>query len=206
MPGRPLPVSTFIYPDGPLSGQQGVAGAFAVGRPGRWLLFDSGIGLGNAEIEAVFQPGGTSLLRCLRARRIDPADISVIVNSHLHFDHCGQNKELSGIPILVQARELEAAQEVDYTVEAWVHFQGSNYRLISGDAVLEPGVSVVATPGHTPGHQSLLIDDGATSLLLAGQACYGPDEWAGTGSIIDGRDSAWDPTAYVRSRERLRDI
>jgi N-acyl homoserine lactone hydrolase len=169
-------------------------------------MFDTGIGFDHAEVEAAYKPGGTPLLECLRARGVMVADIHTIVNSHLHFDHCGQNNSLPSVPAVVQKAELGAARQPDYTVNAWVFFPTANYKVISGDFDLEEGITVVSTPGHTPGHQSLFIQSLGTSVLLAGQACYSPGEWEGREDVSEGLTSAPDPVAYKESLDRLREL
>ena len=62
----------------------------------------------------------------------------------------------------------------------------------------------MATPGHTPGHQSLAVRTPDGLVVLAGQACYTAAEWAGTLTPLEGRSAAPDVDAYDRSIERLR--
>ena len=74
-------------------------------------MFDTGIGVGDAEIEAAYRPTVRALPELLRAAGIELGDVVAAANSHLHFDHCGQNGTLPGIPIHVQAAEWAAAHE-----------------------------------------------------------------------------------------------
>ena len=70
---------------------------------------------------------------------------------------------------------------------------------------MNPGVRLVPTHGHTPGHQSLLIEaaDGRTAIV--GQAAYTRAEWDGADLAgVSGLADAWDPDEYRRSREALR--
>ena len=80
-----------------------------------------------------------------------------MINTHLHFDHCGGNRRFAGTPTYVQRAELEAAVEPDY-LEEWVRFPGESYVELDGDAELFDGVSVLFTPGHSPGHQSVVVE------------------------------------------------
>lgn len=200
----PLLPATFIYPDGPQVGERGLVRAFAARVGGRWILVDTGIGRGNAEIEAVFSPTIASLRPALAARGIEPGRIAAIVNTHLHFDHCGQNDLFPSTPIFVQRAEWDAAQTPGYTVDEWVSFAGARYELIDGDAEVVPGARIVATPGHTLGHQAVVLELDGALTLLAGQACYSSEEWSNAPTLVDGADSAWDRSAYRRSLEHLR--
>ncbi len=148
--------------------------AFAIRHPDGVIVFDTGVGHGNPVIDEIYQqPRITSLIHALNAVQIDERDVAAIVNSHLHFDHCGQNQALPSVPIYVQSAELEAAQLPHYTVPEWAHIEPDRRRLLDGDETIAPGVTVLATPGHTPGHQSLLIQSPeGDSALIAGQCCY----------------------------------
>jgi glyoxylase-like metal-dependent hydrolase (beta-lactamase superfamily II) len=63
---------------------------------------------------------------------------------------------------------------------------------------------LIATPGHSPGHQSLVLDAPGGPLLLAGQAVYTRGEWLGLPEAMEGAGSAQDAAAYRRSVTRLR--
>ena len=101
-----------------------------------------------------------------------PREVALVVNTHLHFDHCGGNRLFPGIPIHVQRRELEAAREPDYTIPEWVEFEGATYVELDGEAEIVPGVRVLPTPGHTPGHQSVLVDTDDGLVVVAGDVAY----------------------------------
>lgn len=58
-----------------------------------------------------------------------PSDVVALVNSHLHFDHCGNNRELRGIPTWVQQAEIAAARQPHYTVRACFDFEGAALRV-----------------------------------------------------------------------------
>ncbi len=126
-------------------------------------------------------------------------------NCHLHFDHCGQNARLRGMPIFVQRTEWAMVHEPDYTVPEWVDVPGLTYELLDGESRGRPRLRLVPTPGHTAGHQSLVIDTPDGAIVLAGQAVQSRAEWQGAeGPDASGRSSAPDPDAYARSVDRLR--
>jgi glyoxylase-like metal-dependent hydrolase (beta-lactamase superfamily II) len=117
----------------------------------------------------------------LAAAGIDPASVTHVVNSHLHFDHCGHNGPFADAVTLVQAPEWEAAQRPTKYAYAGVPLDeigGGDLRLVEGEVDLfgDGTVVLVPTPGHTVGHQSLLVRAGpephADSALLVGDACY----------------------------------
>jgi N-acyl homoserine lactone hydrolase len=106
-------------------------------------------------------------LRPLSEQDVDLAGIDVVVNTHMHFDHCGGNHLFAGKPIYVQRREREAARGPDYTIPEWVEFEGATYVEVEGEAEILPGIRVLPTPGHTEGHQSVLVDT-AEGLVVVG--------------------------------------
>ena len=100
-----------------------------------------------------------------------PDDIHLVVNCHLHFDHCGGNPELSGRRVVVQEVELETARAIaDYTLPELVDGPGIRYEVLTGEAEILPGLLVVPTPGHTAGHQSLVVRDDDGTVVVAGQS------------------------------------
>jgi N-acyl homoserine lactone hydrolase len=95
--------------------------------------------------------------------------VGVVVNTHLHFDHCGGNRLFPGIPIHVQRRELaDARTEDDYTVREWVDFPGATYVEHDGEAAILPGVRLLPAPGHTAGHQIVVADTDEGPVVFGG--------------------------------------
>ena len=98
-----------------------------------------------------------------------PRDIACVINTHLHFDHCGGNRLFPGVPIHVQARELAAARSRDdYTIREWVDFEGATYVEHDGEVELLPGIRLLPTPGHTDGHQVVVVETDAGRTVLGG--------------------------------------
>jgi N-acyl homoserine lactone hydrolase len=212
-----LDVGEFTFPgDEPWPGQVGVVVAYLVRHPEGLVLFDTGLGIAGSEdrrdrrlvreLEARYHPRPRPIEAVLAEQRIATDDVNVVVNCHLHPDHAGQNVAFRGIPIYVQAAERAAAANPDYTIPAWVDGPGVVYRLVEGDHEILPGITILATPGHSPGHQSLLVltDEGPT--LLAGQAVYSVGEWTGRAGAREGRSSARNQPSYDRSVDRLKEF
>jgi N-acyl homoserine lactone hydrolase len=90
----------------------------------------------------------------LSEQSFDLAGIDLVVNTHLHFDHCGGNHLFPGRPIYVQERELEDARSQDgYTIRDWVEAPGVRYEPVDGEFELLPGLRLLPAPGHTRGLQ-----------------------------------------------------
>jgi N-acyl homoserine lactone hydrolase len=106
-------------------------------------------------------------------------EVVAVINTHLHFDHCGGNRRFAGTPTYVQRAELEAVVAPTYRVE-WVHFDGESYVEVDGDAELFDGVSVLFTPGHSAGHQAVVVETQEGPIVLGGDVTYSMRE------LIDG--------------------
>jgi hypothetical protein len=77
-----------------------------------------------------------------------------------------------GVPIHVQRLELQAPHDPD----EWVHFPGATYVEHDGEAEVLPGIRLLPTPGHTPGHQSVLVDTPDGLVVIGGDVAYTFDE------------------------------
>jgi N-acyl homoserine lactone hydrolase len=96
-------------------------------------------------------------------------EIDLVVNTHLHFDHCGGNHLFAGKPVYVQRRELEDARsQDDYTIREWVDAPGVQYVPVDGELELLPGLRLVPAPGHTPGTQIVVVDNGGRPVVVGG--------------------------------------
>jgi N-acyl homoserine lactone hydrolase len=204
----PLHLTEVSFPEGhSQAGERGSIFGFALVHQDGVLLFDTGVGIGHAEIDGWFRSKHYPLPEALRRHGLSVSDVVAVANSHLHFDHCGQNRLFAGKPIYVQAREYRLVAEPDYTVPEWVDFPGGAYELLDGETELLPGIRALPTPGHTPGHESLAIEAEGRPILLAGQAVYTWDEWEGSNDPrCSGEPSAWDREAYADSVGRLRKL
>ena len=172
------------------------------------IILDTGMG-SHPDIDEHYRPSRRPLAQALADVGHRLEDVAIVVNCHLHFDHCGGNPDVAGRPIIVQRIELAAARGADYTLPELVDGANLRYVEIDGDAEVLPGVDVIATPGHTPGHQSLLVKraDG-TVIVLAGQShdtatAYGADALAWR-AARDGHGQPLPvPPAWVDRLQRL---
>jgi glyoxylase-like metal-dependent hydrolase (beta-lactamase superfamily II) len=202
-----LEMGTFTFPDDePWPGEEGVVIAYAIRHPGGIVLFDTGLGSGDPDLDARYHPVPRPLTDVLAEAGIALSDVTTVVNCHLHVDHAGQNAGVIGIPILVQPAEWEIAHTTDHTILDWIEGPGVRYEHIAGDHDVASGIQVIATPGHTPGHQSLVVETAQGRTLLVGQAVYSVSEWTGDPAGREGRSSARDQDAYDRSVATLRSL
>ena len=126
-----------------------------------------------------------SVVSALADLGVEPDSIDVVVMSHLHFDHAGgtTRRTASGavVPVfprarhVVQQKELHAAQHAHERNRASYLPENLDpliaeglLEVVDGEAEIVPGVRVLPTPGHTPGHQSILIDGGDERALFLG--------------------------------------
>jgi glyoxylase-like metal-dependent hydrolase (beta-lactamase superfamily II) len=156
------------------------------------ILLDTG--LGNKEtakfhdIYGVDNAGGegrTALEDGLQAAGFSPADVSLVINTHLHFDHAGGNtwrnpggEVLSAFPnarFLVQAGERAYAERANERTAAsyfpanWAPIMSAGrYEFLEGPGEVVPGISVRLTPGHTPFHQSVVLRSGGETACFLG--------------------------------------
>src|SRR4051812_16628825 len=93
-------------------------------------------------------------LQPLSEQDFDLAGIDLVVNTHLHFDHCGGNHLFAGSPIYVQRRELDdARRQDDYTIREWVGAPGGRDVPVDGELELLPRLRLLPAPGPPPGTQ-----------------------------------------------------
>lgn len=110
-------------------------------------------------------------LQPLAEQGFDLATVDIVVNTHLHFDHCGGNHLFAGRPIYVQRRELEDARtRDDYTILEWVDAPGVDYVPVDGELELLPGIRLTPAPGHTRGTQVVVVENGERPVVIAGDA------------------------------------
>ncbi|HVB41045.1 MAG TPA: MBL fold metallo-hydrolase [Terriglobales bacterium] len=147
-------------------------------------------GCGNKLSEKQMRYGGVDprrdYLERLAAAGVDPAQVDVVINTHLHYDHCGWNtlrhpdtgQLMAAFPkarYYVQRREWEHAREqherdrVSYLTENYDPLvRSGQMTLLEGDRELLPGITVECWPGHTRGLQGVLIrSQGETACYVS---------------------------------------
>ena len=136
-----------------------------IDHPDARVLVDTGMTELHPAVVAALNPR----LYPLSAQDIDLASIDIVVNTHLHADHCGGNHLFAGKPVYVQQRELDDARgEDDYTIRAWVDAPGVQYVAVEGEFELLPGLRLIPAPGHTAGLQVVVVETGVRPIVVGG--------------------------------------
>ena len=187
--------------------------AYLIGTSDGNVLFDTGLspralaGLRRHDPLARFEEADL-LVNRLGALGLEPGDVSIVVLSHLHYDHAGGAELFPRSELCVQKDEYAYAH---YPASFFAPFYyrknfdlpGYTWRLLDGDTELAPGLTVLRSDGHTPGHQSLLVELPQTGpVLLTGDACYWLEHWEH--ERVPG--VVWNPTLALHSIKRLRTL
>jgi glyoxylase-like metal-dependent hydrolase (beta-lactamase superfamily II) len=149
----------------------------------RTILVDTGFGDGPLGDDPDLLREGAGLTRALRREGVDPAAVDVVVNTHLHADHAGGNLAWSAAapaPAFVNADYIVQQAEYDFALSGVaphglyapeeVRFLASTNQLRTHDHDLQlaPGVSVRKAPGHTPGHQIVVVESRGETVAVTG--------------------------------------
>jgi N-acyl homoserine lactone hydrolase len=199
---RRLHLASLRGPDG----REWPVHGFVVTHPAGAVLVDTGVG-GPDEVLSDWRVVNRSAADALGELDMTPGDIGLVINTHLHFDHCGQNAVFPHAPLYVQRAELSRAQRESPELCDWLDFMNARFELLDGDAEILPGLSVITTPGHTAGHQCVVVQpaDGAPDVLI-GDAAYTPRQYLDPASRDLPPGQASDPVSWQDSLQRIRSI
>jgi N-acyl homoserine lactone hydrolase len=172
---------------------------FLIVHPKGNVLFDGGNALEVArdarahwgDVVDAYEPVMTEDDFCVNQLQrfdFDPASVKYVVQSHLHLDHSGAIGHFPNARYVVQRKELTYAYTPDWFQQAayirpdfdrevdWLYLDGyHDYQYdVHGDGVIR----TLFTPGHAPGHMSLIVElEGEAPFLLTADACYTRDHF-----------------------------
>ena len=175
---------------------------------GRNVLIDSGYPLGWAASQRfpTLRIEG-NVVSALAGLSLTPDDIDILITTHFDPDHAGSNDAFPNAEIVTQRAAYDAARGGEERAAITRHHWDNpdlRYRLVDGDTELLPGLWLISTPGHAPGHQSILVHLPNTgSVLLAIDAAalasaFTPDRAASPMDI--------DPATTIQSTIKLLDL
>lgn len=188
-------------------------GAFLIRTGDRKVLVDLGFGEAEVDIPDFVRAKSGLLLSSLAGTGLSPTDIDTVVFTHLHHDHSGWTAGEAGMTfpnaeyVVGDQSEIEhwrANPDAPFAPPADTVLDPLSDRVTfsaDGDTVA-PGVTVRATPGHTPGHQSVVVSSGSERAVLLGDVAHCPaqleeQEWSVLFDV--------DPVTARATRERLFD-
>ena len=151
---------------------------------GRKIVVDTGLGTKlDSKGEAHFgRTGGSTLLSQLHERGVAPEDIDIVINTHLHADHCGGNTRLEAGEVVATFPKAEYwIQRLEWADAAFPNertrgtYFAENFepvrdrvRLLDGDTRVTDEVRCIITRGHTRAHQSVLVESAGHKALFIG--------------------------------------
>lgn len=189
-------------------------GGFAITGDGHVTLIDTGFGP-TARHRAGLEGGGGMLERLAEAG-IAASDVDLVLQTHLHSDHCGwlvrEDGRTLGFPnatVFLHEKELAywTTEASDANpMSAFVRTRiapvraAGQLRTFDGESPISAAVTALPTPGHTPGHSSAIVTSVGEHVLLLGDVAHHPihlvhHDWL---PRID-----LDPADSVRSRARM---
>lgn len=158
------------------------------------IVVDTCIGEHRAPGMAVLDTAVEPFLGNLRAAGFERTAIDVVLCTHLHFDHVGwhtMRRDDAWVPTFPNARYLFARREWEHWRDspdrhAWTLYDETVAPVIDAglaefvatDHVLDDAVRLLSTPGHTPGHVSVLVESGGERALITGDMTHHPVQWA----------------------------
>jgi N-acyl homoserine lactone hydrolase len=197
--------SVIKHPDGIVVVDTGVNSGVVEDAAAAW-------GTGEDRLGVPEFPADRVLTKQLEKIGIAPGDVKYVVMTHLHGDHGGANAELPDATFVVQKAEVEYARDPDipsmvreYPLDQLL-LDDLNYEVIEGDHDLfgDGSITMFPTPGHTPGHQSLLLKgiEETGPLLISGDAIQA------RANLVEMTlpTIIWFPSTYVASRKRLLEL
>jgi glyoxylase-like metal-dependent hydrolase (beta-lactamase superfamily II) len=106
---------------------------------------------------------------------LEPEDVDIIIQTHLHNDHCENTYKCKNAKVYVQQAELDffkSPHPLDHRYYSDL-LDESEVVTVEGDVEIVPGIRVILTPGHTPGGQSVAVETEEGTAVITGFCCNG---------------------------------
>lgn len=133
---------------------------------------------------------------------VRPTDIDYVINTHLHFDHAGNNDLFEKATFFVQREHYDFATGNNMFPNQYWNLPKLTYELLDGETELFPGIEVILTPGHAPAHESVMVRlPESGNMVVCGDAVYTQDNFD-----YDAWGGQADPVAAAESGAKLKRI
>jgi N-acyl homoserine lactone hydrolase len=163
--------------------------SFMISGGGRTILVDTGAPPPDQALARHLpyeQTPAQRLPQQLALHDLDPSDVDAVIYTHLHWDHAYNTAPLTSARFLVSQRELEFAKD-PYPIQDWMYdapsvggspeYLSVNFEFTDPDREIFDGIRVVPTPGHSPGHQSVVVSTASGPVILAGDLVPLNENW-----------------------------
>ena len=181
--------------------------SFLLQGQGKTVLVDTGLDDFVTPEAFVAETGLTPLYmdQALARAGVAPEDVDILLHTHLHDDHCGNNPLFPRAEVIAQRRELKFMADphpLDHRYEP-AFLEDQEIRAVDGDAEILPGLSVLLTPGHSPGGQTVLVDTDKGRVVIPGFCCNAENFPASGPAVCPGVHTdalaAWDSAQKVKA-------
>lgn len=184
--------------------------AFLVQGDGHKILVDTGL-----DENELFTPDQftretglypASLVDCLAEQNLAVPDIDIVINTHLHDDHCGNNLLFQGAKFYVHQSEIEfchSPHPIDHRYDTYF-IEGIKFVPVEDGAEIVRGVKVLHSPGHTPGGLSVVLETGEGPAVITGFCCNRENFPANGPAVCPGVHL--DAVAAWESIQKVRDL
>jgi glyoxylase-like metal-dependent hydrolase (beta-lactamase superfamily II) len=170
-----------------------------------YILVDTGFGVPPEKVRKFYTfDKPTNLASSLKKNDFSVDDISMVISTHLHLDHTGNNALFKNAKFIAQKKEIDYASNPDrFQKQAYIedYIKAVSYKPVSGEKEIIRGVRVIPTPGHTPGHQSVIVK-GKEEYVYCGDICPLKENYE-LRNIIG---VLHDPVQALKSIDKLRSI
>lgn len=157
---------------------------------GHKIIVDTGGSVPDGQKwQPYFRSENENLDQALLKIGVSPAEIDLVILTHLHWDHAGNNHLFPNARFIVQKREYDYILASEPKVKAGFEvdlIMNTKYESIVGDCEIIPGISVILTPGHTTGMQCVVVETTSGKYILGGDLITLYENWEAVPHVAGG--------------------
>ncbi|MGL1930922.1 MAG: N-acyl homoserine lactonase family protein [Desulfotalea sp.] len=144
---------------------------------GKNILIDTGLDENELFVPEQFTVDtgleAKSLIDGLAENKLKPEDIDVVINTHLHDDHCGNNSLFANAVFYANEKEIEFCKNphpLDHRYDDYF-IENTTFKTINEDCEILPGIKIILSPGHSVGCLSILVQTNEEEVVITGFCC-----------------------------------